>query len=514
MPGQRLVSLLSANDSSIGKSMVIFLMVTAMTFLAVNGWSLWISWKYQLTVSENDGRNLSVSLARQAEDTFLQVDITLSDIVRQINSRSIEYAAQPEFAIQLKELQQKLPQLHGLFIYDMRGHWVATSGGYIPASANNSDREYFIWHQRYTDKGIHIGHVIRSRSTGDLVIPVSMRLNDNEGRFAGVALATVKVDFFRHHYNYFILGQRDTLGLILADSTVLYIRPLPDSVINKSLADSPLFTTALKSAESGSATWVSLVDGVERIFGYARLEKYPLVVTAGYDREQIQYNWFKANSTDVILNIILLLIMFILGFFVLRQISANIKNQVELTQMRDDLTTINHTLQLLALLDGLTGLANRRQFDRLLKQSLKRSYEKHAPLSLIMIDIDFFKRYNDTYGHLAGDACLKKVASLLSALTHRQGDIVARFGGEEFVIILPDADASDVKSFSELAVTSVRKAAIPHLSSEISEKIVTISAGCATIVSAGKDDESEKLIEHAHKALYKAKHGGRNRTWA
>lgn len=310
------------------------------------------------------------------------------------------------------------------------------------------------------------------------------------------------------------MGQRDTLGLILADSTVLYIRPLPDSVINKSLADSPLFTTALKSSETGSATWVSLVDGVERIFGYARLDKYPLVVTAGYDREQIQYNWFKANSTDIVLNIILLFIVFILGVFVLRQISANIRNQVELTQMRDELTTINHTLQLLALLDGLTGLANRRQLDRLLKQSLKRSHEKKAPVSLIMIDIDFFKRYNDTYGHLAGDACLKKVASLLSALTYRQGDIVARFGGEEFAILLPDADASDVKSFSELIVTTVRKAAIPHLSSEISEKIVTISAGCATIVSEGNDDESEKLIEYADKALYKAKHGGRNRVWA
>ena len=91
---------------------------------------------------------------------------------------------------------------------------------------------------------------------------------------------------------------------------------------------------------------------------------------------------------------------------------------------------------------------------------------------------------------------------------------MARFGGEEFAILLPDADASDVKSFSELIVTTVRKAAIPHLSSEISEKIVTISAGCATIVSEGNDDESEKLIEYADKALYKAKHGGRNRVWA
>lgn len=139
----------------------------------------------------------------------MQIDITLSDVVRQLNQHGVEYASSAAFSRQLKEQHGKLPQLHGLFIYDVQGNWITTSGNYIPAKASNADREYFIWHQTHNEKGVHINHVTRSRSTGDLVIPVSVRLNDRAGKFAGVALATVKIDYFRQFYNYYILGERE-----------------------------------------------------------------------------------------------------------------------------------------------------------------------------------------------------------------------------------------------------------------------------------------------------------------
>ena len=510
MPGNLFKSYSSLLKTSLGKSMAVFLLLTAMAVAAINGWTMWSSWQYQLTKSENDARNLSFSLARQAEDAFLQVDIILSEIVRQLTQNGMKYANIPLFATHLKELHGKLPQLHGLFIYDNQGNWVATSGGYIPAKANNADREYFIWHKHHTDNAIHLGHVVRSRSTGDLVIPVSMRLNDANGLFAGVALATIKIDYFRHYYNYFTLGKRDILGIMLADSSVMYIRPFPDSVINKNLSGSPLFASLLNSNESGSATWSSAIDGVERIFGYARLEQYPLVVAAGYDRDQIRTDWLASNITDAALNSALLVMMFIMGFFVLRQVNANVRNQNELTQMRDELTTINHTLQLLALLDGLTGLANRRQFDTYLYQSLERSRKERQPLSLIMIDVDFFKRYNDRYGHVAGDICLKKVGSVLNALAQRKGDLATRYGGEEFAVILPRTGEAEAKRFAERVVMSVRKTAIGHNTTDISEKIVTVSAGCASLLSVGLANEAEILKERADQALYEAKRAGRN----
>lgn len=198
--------------------------------------------------------------------------------------------------------------------------------------------------------------------------------------------------------------------------------------------------------------------------------------------------------------------------FVLRQVKKNVRNQLELTQIRDELTTINHTLQSLALIDGLTGLAYRRQFDAMLDQVLKRSQKSGEPVSLIMFDIDFFKRYNDTYGHVAGDTCLQRVSSILKEITQRQDAVVARYGGEEFAIILPSGGESMGKMVAERAVNAVMSAGIPHETSGIPEGIVTLSAGYSSLVSNGQPDEAKRLKQQADKALYEAKHNGRNRV--
>lgn len=502
----------SGMRNSLGRTMVFFLLITVLAVVIVNIWTLWSSWQHNLKVREDDARNLSVSLAKQAEDAFLQVDITLADAVRQLNLNGLDYAASPDFAHQLKEQQGKLRQLHGLFIYDAQGKWIATSGNYVPAKGSNADRDYFIWHRTHEDMRVRVGRVIRSRSTGDLVIPVSLRLNDSVGHFAGVALATVKVDYFRQFYSYYTLGESDVLGLILADTSVLYIRPFPESAINRSLSSSPLFTTVLKTSASGSATWRSALDGVERVYGYARLEQYPLIVTAGYDLNKIRGDWFSANIVDVTLNLVLLVMISGMGILVLRQVRKNVRYQLELTQIRDELTTINHTLQSLAMIDGLTGLANRRQFDAMLDQTLKRSHKSGEPVSLIMFDIDFFKRYNDTYGHVAGDACLQRVSTILKEVTQRQDAVVARYGGEEFAIILPCSGDNDAKQVAERAVNSVMAARIPHESSGLRESVVTLSAGYSSLISDGYTDEAKRLRQQADKALYEAKHTGRNRV--
>ena len=496
--------------NSLGRTMAFFLLITVLAVVGVNIGSLWSSWQHNQKIREDDARNLSVSLAKQAEDAFLQVDITLADAVRQLSLNGLDYAATPAFTQQLKEQQGKLRQLHGLFIYDAQGKWVATSGNYVPAKGSNADRQYFIWHRTHADTRVHISRVIRSRSTGDLVIPVSLRLNDAAGRFAGVALATVKVDYFRQFYSYYTLGERDVLALILADTSVLYIRPLPETAINRSLSSSPLFTTVLKNSASGSATWRSALDGIERVYGYARLEQYPLIVTAGYDRDQIRDEWLSANIADVVLNLVLLIMISGMGMFVLRQVRKNVKNQLELTQIRDELTTINHTLQSLAMIDGLTGLANRRQFDVVLELALKRSQKSGEPVSLIMFDIDFFKRYNDTYGHVAGDTCLRRVSAILKGMTQHPEDVVARYGGEEFAIILAFSGEHETKTVAERAVKAVMAARIPHESSELPEGVVTLSAGYSTLISDGQAEQAERLKQRADKALYEAKRRGRN----
>jgi len=498
--------------TSLGKSMMLFLVLISLFVVAINAWSLWNSWQQIMSEKKDDARNLSVSLAKHAEDSFLQVEITLADAVRQLRQRGNEYAATPAFLHQLKEQQSKLPQLHGLFVYDTDGHWIASSGNFVPTNASNADRAYFLWHRNHNDTNLLISRVIRSRSTGDLVIPVSVRLNDSQGNFAGVALATVRVDYFRQYYSYYALGDKDTLGLILADASALYIRPFPDAYIGRMLSASPLFKTELKSASSGNATWRSSLDGIVRVYGYARLERYPLIVTAGYDLAAIRKAWLTGNLINLLLNLTLLFAIAGMGLLVLRQVGTNVRNQIELTFVRDELTSINHTLQSLALVDGLTGLANRRQFDALLDQVLLKSYKSGDPVALIMIDVDCFKHYNDTYGHVAGDECLQDVAQALKSCVHYHGDVVARYGGEEFAIILPNTDFSEAQIVAGQAVKAVKELGIAHESSLVAAGVVTVSAGYYSLVSAGEASEAEQLRREADQALYQAKRSGRDRA--
>lgn len=257
--------------------MAIFLLIISVAVIAVVGWSMWQSWQHTLQDTEKQARNQSVSLSRQAEDTFLQVQITLEDILR----HSDDIFNHPEHYIGPQGLlgiqKSRLPQLHGLFVYDAQGNWLATSGKKMLPHANNADREYFRWHRSHTDAHIHVGHVIASRSTGDLIIPVSLRINDATGHFRGVVLGTVRVDFFRQFYGYYEMAPTDLLGLTHLDSTVLYVRPFPDTIINRSMASTPLYRQLLKASPLGGGTWRSPVDGVTRIFGYAQLTSYLLV---------------------------------------------------------------------------------------------------------------------------------------------------------------------------------------------------------------------------------------------
>jgi len=195
------------------------------------------------------------------------------------------------------------------------------------------------------------------------------------------------------------------------------------------------------------------------------------------------------------------------GLLLLRQLRLMLENQAELLRARDELTHANHRLQDLALIDSLTGLANRRQFDIYLEQCIERAATTGVPMSLIMCDIDYFKRYNDTRGHVAGDACLRRIADILKSLAQRNGDVVARYGGEEFAFVLPATDASAALALAQRILAAVRAAALPHVSTELAEKIVTLSIGVSTF-SIGSNADS--LVHDADQALYAAKRNGRN----
>ncbi|HNE41925.1 MAG TPA: diguanylate cyclase [Rhodocyclaceae bacterium] len=197
-------------------------------------------------------------------------------------------------------------------------------------------------------------------------------------------------------------------------------------------------------------------------------------------------------------------------------VAAKIAAMQRLVRMRDQLVettrqldTANRELQRLSTRDGLTGIGNRRFFDDLLTREWGRSLRNGSEIALLLCDVDYFKRYNDTYGHQTGDQCLKAVADALASAVGRTSDIVARYGGEEFVVVLPDTSVGGILFVAEKLRHGVHCLAIPHSASE--RGFVTISVGIASAVPT-RGLTPAALIDRADRALYRAKQGGRDRV--
>ena len=179
-------------------------------------------------------------------------------------------------------------------------------------------------------------------------------------------------------------------------------------------------------------------------------------------------------------------------------------------QTEVELAKLNQKLEAIGITDALTGISNRRHFDEVLAQEYARHSRNAAELSLVLLDIDYFKAYNDYYGHLQGDECLRQIGKILSAWTKRPADLAARYGGEEFACILPDTDLAGAVAVAEQVRQAIEQAAIPHAKSPI-QNCVTASFGVASMHCSG-NQYVETLVGQADAMLYQAKAGGRNRV--
>jgi diguanylate cyclase (GGDEF)-like protein len=224
----------------------------------------------------------------------------------------------------------------------------------------------------------------------------------------------------------------------------------------------------------------------------------PILMITGLDDRTSVDRAFAAGAADYITKPV--------HWAVLRQ---RLRRLIQQAQLQMKLEEANRELQRLASMDGLTKLANRRRFDEYLQQEWQRMQREQLPLSLILCDIDYFKPYNDTYGHQAGDRCLQQVAQTLQKTVRRPADLIARYGGEELAIILPNTQPSGAAHIAQTVCTAIKNLAIPHASSTV-HSCITISAGAAGIIPPF-DLSVEDLIAAADRALYQAKAAGRDR---
>ncbi len=291
--------------------------------------------------------------------------------------------------------------------------------------------------------------------------------------------------------------------VLLVDDSIINLRVL-DKILSPDydVRTAPSGTAALEMIHKDYLPDLILLDVImPEMDGYevCRILKedeatrtIPIIFLTAMDNVDAEIKGFELGAVD-----------YIVKPFAKPVVLARVRNQILLKQRTD-------MLEKLAFLDGLTGIPNRRKFEEHLKDEWQRAMRNNNPVSLMMIDVDHFKQFNDHYGHGAGDDCLRRVARVIGETGNRPGDLGARYGGEEFICVLQNTNATGAFFVAEQLRSAVAGLAVPHAYSSVGP-VVTVSIGVATLIPDHRHTV-KRLRELADEALYAAKEAGRNRV--
>jgi diguanylate cyclase (GGDEF)-like protein len=488
----------------------IFVVLVCVSLMMVEAWRSWNARGIELRETEIATSNLALALSQHADDTIKEADTVLVGMIERLELEGSGSASLERLHKLLGQYIAELPQLNDLSIYDETGLWLVNArNGPVP-NLNHSSRQYFHYHRDHPDRGPYIGAPLRSQSTGAWIVTVSRRLNHPDGSFAGLALATINIDYFKTYYDSFDIGRAGSIILSLNDGTILVRHPMIDGSIGNTLADYPIYRDDASKNAEGTAIMTSGQDGVERLIAYRHLQQYPLFVTVARSKEEVLSGWRADSYLHLFGAMLLALALSLLGWRLIHQLKLRLLAETDLLQAQDSLKTLNQHLEQLALQDSLTGLANRRRLDSALRDEFSRAMRNENSLALVMIDVDYFKQYNDIYGHLAGDECLRQISEIVKTSKNRPGDLATRYGGEELAVLLPDTNLAGAMAVAEKIRLAIYNLHIEHAYAPAG--VVTVSAGVDAFVPVRDDNTPFELVQAADKALYAAKSAGRNRV--
>jgi diguanylate cyclase (GGDEF)-like protein len=431
---------------------------------------------------ENLAAGIDADISRNIE----LYDLSLRAVASNLVMPELKNVSKPILHLILFDHAATAKHFGAIQVFDSSGQLTVDASSLDPRPENRSDEEYFQVHRNGTDEGLYISRPMLHR--GAYAIVLSRRIADADGRFLGVVAGSIRFSYFHELFERLNLDPEDTITVLRRDRTIIMRKPFDLDVIGKNLSTVRTWNPANLKA-SGSYAGQGPVDATPRLF-VRRNNSGPLFVVVGKPLDAIFRIWQREVTRIGAIMVALILFVFGTTLFLAREIGRRAQAEDKLEEM--------------ATTDALTGLKNRRKFDSEIDAEWRRAGRARTPVALLMIDADYFKSYNDTYGHQAGDQVLVGIAICISDSVKRAGDCTARYGGEEFAVLLPGISATDA-----FAVAENIRGKVAHWSED--PTVTTVSIGIASMTPIAGFDWSH-LVEAADKALYAAKANGRNQS--
>jgi diguanylate cyclase (GGDEF)-like protein len=430
--------------------------------------------------------NLAAGIDSDISRNIELYDLSLRAVASNLVMPELKGVSKPILHLILFDHAATAKHFGAIQVFDASGQLTIDASSLDPRPENRSDEEYFQVHRNNPDEGLFISRPMLHRGAYSIVL--SRRISDAEGRFLGVVAGSIRFSYFHELFDRLNLDPDDTITVLRRDRTIIMRKPFDLDVIGKNMATVRTWNPDNLKAQ-GSYAGQGPVDAIPRLF-VRRASTGPFYVVVGKPLDAIFRLWQREVTRIGAIMVALVLFVFGTTLFLAREIGRRAQAEDKLEEM--------------ATTDALTGLRNRRKFDAEMDAEWRRAARNKTPVALLMIDADHFKTYNDSYGHQAGDQVLVGIAICISDSVRRAGDCTARFGGEEFAVLLPGVSAVDALAVAE----NVRRKV--ELWSE-DPVVMTVSIGVASMIPVAGLDWSH-LIEAADKALYAAKANGRNQS--
>jgi diguanylate cyclase (GGDEF)-like protein len=452
---------------------------------------------------EQTSQNLLQVLERDISRNIEIYDLSLQAVVDGLQKPEVMQADPTLRQLILFDRATTAKDMGVLLVVDENGDSVVDAQAFPPRKVNYADRDYFQAHRADPNLGLHISRPLTSRLMGTPIIVLSRRINKVDGTFGGIVLGTWKLSYFQRLFDRLSLGEQGAVALFHLDGTRLMRQPYAAEEIGVNVAGTPSFDR-FRAEGSGTFVGVSARDGVERSFAFKRVADVPLILAVATATKDIVADWHAKALVISLIVLALCALTVSLTMLLARELKRRSLAETAANQA-------NAELSQLAVTDSLTGLANRRRFDEVYLCEWRRAERTGAALSVMMIDADHFKRFNDRYGHKVGDDVLQGLAQALAGCIHRPADCTFRLGGEEFAFLLPNTGRDGALLIAERVHAAIAALEIAHAGIAAGDITVSIGLACAEGTSFSGLTTS-RLVQLADAALYEAKAGGRNQT--